>query len=560
MENILRFLSGDVPLGFMFYFSIVLALLFIYWFVDRYSPVVHRQKFRVFMFSIIGLIAVTYTFMRLARPPKPRTTHIGILPLQTTLHSPGDSVVLGLCWAIPEMTVNAGELQAPDHVVFLRPEWLTDSYGADTTGRRILKDDRERLAWSRLVGLEYLVSGTLEAQKESVLITMRVQDPFENETVVTSSTTVPRTSSGRLDSSVMESAAELCRQLLETADADPRANENGLDLYTTLAATDYFVGRFLLSERKMEQALGHFQKALQVDSLSPLGWYGTGLAHGELMIASEDDAERRTHQNRMEYFLKMAIQKNDRFQPPYSALVRYYLLSRPEPRYLDAELTMMMANDLYPRDYELFYNLSFMNKMRWESFHLGSKDAILLKALELNPAGFDAYLELGRFYIQKSRPHDHWSQLALDNFRMAHQLQPNDLGAILGLVTAYDFMSYYKEALDLLHTTLQAHPANAELQYSLGVVQYHLAAVHGAKERKKEQSVELAKAEAAFRRAVELSNHGYAHLYLGKIYDSQNKRNEAIEEFRTCMKLLKKDDPYREEARKKLREYFPDVE
>jgi hypothetical protein len=57
-----------------------------------------------------------------------------------------------------------------------------------------------------------------------------------------------------------------------------------------------------------------------------------------------------------------------------------------------------------------------------------------------------------------------------------------------------------------------------------------------------------------------LKPNGYAYLYLGKIYDIQKRRNEAIESYRGAMKYISKEDKYREEARKKLKEYFPDVE
>ncbi len=560
MEKILRFLSGEAPIGFPIFFCIVLALLFVAWFIDRYSPVVNRKKFRIFMASLIGFLVFTFAVMRAANPPKPESWHVGFLPLQMSAAQAADSAGPGISWAFPEMAARAGELQSPNHIIFLRPEWLTAGFGKDSATATPLFDLESCLRWGRLVRLTYLIWGRVEESGSQMTLTITAYALADDDDTFSRSFQWPKTPAGEW-TSVMEGAArDVVAEIYRRADVPFHPDASGLDIYRSPSASDYFLGRFLLNNRQHGPAMSAFQRALQKDSASLLGWYGTGLAHGESMIVEPDETKRTQHQRRMEYFLKMAAQKNPQFQPAFSSLVRYYMLSKPEPRYLDAEFAMMAANDLYGRDYQLFYNLSFMNKMRWESFRLGSREAILKKALAINPAGFDAYLELGRHYIQNSRPHDHVSQLALDHFSMAHRLRPQDLDAIVGLVTAYDYMSYYKEAMALLDETIRRYPDRSELYYSLGVVHYHQAAVHGAREKPRDQADELSKAEINFRKAVELSNHGYAHLYLGKIYDMQKKRNEAIEEFRICMKILKKDDPYREEARKKLREYFPDVE
>ncbi len=563
MEKIIRFLSGDLPIGILGFLAILAAILFVYAYVVLYSPVVNKKKFRTFTIALIGFLVFTYVIARLARPPIPETVRIAILPLEFRHDgrplSAEDSLYVGTGWAVAEIATRAGELQAPKHVIFLRPEWTTEIWSVDSAGEISPSDPRRTLASARLVRLDYLAFGSFDFSNDGLDLSIEIQHLPDRASVGRVSRRIDRKADAYVDGAT-EAGLEVTRQLMDAEGLSFRPEASGVEIYRTGVAPLYFKGCEMFARRQWSPALAAFQEALKKDSSSLLGWYGSGLAYGELMIRTTDEKQRPMLQRRFEYHLKIAGQRQSDFQPAYTALVRYFMLTRPEPRYLDAELAMIAANELYDRDYRLYYLLSFMQKARWESFRLYTKEQVLQKALEINPAGFDAHLAIGQYYIQHSRPHDYQSEQALRHFDVAHTLRPNDLDAIRGLVMAYDYMGYYDKAIALLEPTLKNHKDNAELHYSLGIVRYHAAAMHRVKKEMNAEARELSLAEASFLRAVELKNHGYARLYLGKIYDSQNKRNQAIEQFRLCMRILDKEDPYREEARKKLREYFPDVE
>jgi tetratricopeptide (TPR) repeat protein len=234
---------------------------------------------------------------------------------------------------------------------------------------------------------------------------------------------------------------------------------------------------------------------------------------------------------------------------------------KPEPRYLDAEIALIGANELYDRDYTVYYVLSYMQQLRWESFGLSSKEEVLKKAITVNPAGFDSYINLGRSYLELSKAHDYRAKLAMEHYGMAQQLRPADFEAIIGMVTACDYIGLYDRALRLLEFAEKLYPAKADVYYNLGVVTYHIGNSYKPKKKPKEEREQYQIAEAYFKKAIQLKpSHGYAYLYLAKIYAEFKNNEQAIESLRMVMKLLDREDRYREEARRKLNEFFPDVE
>ncbi len=561
MDQLTRFLSGGVPGGFWPYFAATLILLFVYFFVMRYSEVVHKKNFRKVIFGIIGLIYITYIPVRLARPPKPTNVYVGILPLQWARVSLDSTEIRsqsewsGAGWGLSEMTVAIGEKVSPGHLHFLRPEWLTQSI--DSITDEISSDTGKLFTWARLVKLDYLVSGTFDIEKTQIRARYVLWDTHQE---IKLREFEERLNKDSFPADIEKISKALATEIFTVADEDADWKKNEGNDYKSGRISSYFWGRSLLASNRVDSALAVFQMTLKADSTSPLGWLGTGLAYGEKMIAEKNEKDREIFRKRFELHLKRSSQLSEQFELPLINLAWYYCFIKPEPRYLDAEFAMLAANGLYGRDYQVYHILSFMQKMRWESFGMPSKEAILLRALEINPAGFETYLELGREYMSRSRGNDIWIRKALEQYQIAIKMKPKDWRAILSLAQAADLMGSYDYAIDLLIRAQRIFPDKADVYYNLGIMYQHKAEVFKQKRQFKEETEQNIKAEANFIKTVEINNSAYAHLYLGYIYDRMNKREDAIREFRLVMKLLSPKDPYREEARKKLREYFPDVE
>jgi len=560
MEKLVRFLSGEVPGGFFLYFVVVLALWFIFWYFNKFSPVGNKEKLKKVLWSLTFFIAFSFTIVRIARPPLDEPVYIGILPLEHASSGEDFNAYRGLGWGVAEIACYAGELQSPPYFHFLRPEWLVESYDRDPIGQFSHSDSARVLSWASSIRLDYVTIGSFSIHQGSAELKVGLYRVSDHALIDNFIQTIPLFSPKSISTALCEYSTSITKRFLDAEGHKFNAQNTTDNIFQHASFLDYVNGRYFLSTGNDSLALIYFKQALHTDTTAVLALYGAGLAYSEKMKITRDDKARTNLQNRAEFYLKTAIHADSLFEPAYTALANFYAFCKPDPRYLEAEFAITAAYDMYNRDYMIYWLMSFMNKIRWEFFELKTKDEILKKALVMNPAAFDVYIKLGRNYLEFSRPNDQLSRLAVSNFLVAQKLRPNDLDAITGLATAYDHMSLHGDALLLLERGMTLYPTNSDMAYSAGVVHYHLAALADAHKKEQEKSDEFHKAETLFLKAVQLSNHGYAHLYLGKIYDLQKKREEAIAQFRAVMKILNREDPYREEARKKLREYFPDVE
>lgn len=567
MEKINRFLSGEVPGGFFLYLTIIGILLFFRWYMIRHSPVVNNRKLSIVIFTLVGFIFISFLVARFARPPRPNSLYIGILPFEnenTVADSAFSSTIKmysGTGWALAETASRFSESASPSHLYFLRPDWLVNSYDNDSLGKVSVFDEKHLLDWATLIKLKYVAAGTFKVTQNSVDFSVIIYETATRKPIRQIPMSVPLVTGKELSERVTQLSLQLTRTLYQLT--DEKLNESRIDIgYSqTSGLLDYSRGRKLLAQKLIDSSLSSFQAALQADSSNPLTWYGMGLVHGELMIRTKDSKRFQQLQNRTEYYLKMAGQINDKFQPSVSTLAKYYMFFKPEPRYLDAEIALIGANELYDRDYTVYYVLSYMQKLRWESFGMSTKEEVLKKAITVNPAGFDSYINLGKSFLELSKAHDYRAKQAMEYYSIAQQLRPADFEAIIGMVTACDYIGLYDRALKLLEFAEKLYPAKADVYYNLGVVNYHIGNSYKPKKKQKEEREQYTIAEAYFKKAIQLKpTHGYAYLYLAKIYAEFKNNEQAIESLRMVMKLLDREDRYREEARRKLNEFFPDVE
>ncbi len=560
MNSFYRFLSGEVPGGFVIFLLIVFAVSFIGWYLHRYSTVINKNYLKKLVFGLLFFITFSWILLRAARPPKEEPVQIGIWPLEF-VSTPGttDSSGTGhwgFGWALAEMASYQAALQTPSHISFLRPDWMLKSL--DSSDRyQFSMNTGNLLSWSKLIQLEYVAGGhyrLIENHYDGEIVFYEVQSQKPVKVIPLS---VP-VKSGLTE--LRPVAEELIRYVFDEVGLSYKPETADWGLYGSPGLYDYSAGRYLHAFDRTAESLPVFLKALRTDSASALNWYGAGLAYGELMLRTKDEQTRRNNQLRCEYHLKKSGQLNENFEPAYIALAKSYLFIEPEPRYFDAEAALLAAHSLYDRDYEIYYLLSFMQKARWSLFGFDDRESLLKKAIETNPAAFPAYIELGNNLLEWARPHDYKARQAMDNFIIAKKLRPNNPSAVRGLVTGYDYVGYYDKALELLNQYGHVYTDQSEYNYIRGIVQYHIGAKHKLSRQPREEAAANAEAELSFKKAIQIKPHGYAYLYLGKIYDIQKRRNDAIEAYRGAMRYIPKEDKYREEARKKLREYFPDAE
>lgn len=560
MNSVYRYLSGEVPGGFVIFLLIVFAVSFIGWYLHRYSTVINKSTLKKVIFGLLFFIIFSWILLRAARPPKEEPIQIGIWPLEFMSPSgAADSADIGhrgFGWALAEMTSYQASLQTPSHISFLRPEWMVESL--DSADRfQFSSQTGNMLSWAKLIQLEYVAGGQYRLTDQRYSGDIVIYDVESQKLLKSFPFSVP-VKPGLHE--LQPVAEELIRYLFSEAGLTYKSESADWSLFASSELYAYGAGRYMNALDRTAESLPVFLAALKKDSASALNWYGAGLAYGKLMIQTKDEEMKRNYQRRCEYHLKKSGQLKEDFEPAYIALAKSYLFIEPEPRYFDAETALLAAHALYDRDYEIYYLLSFMMKPRWSLFGFEDKESLLKKAIETNPAAFHAYIELGNSLLEWARPHDYKASQAMDNFMIAKKLRPTNPSAIRGLATGYDYVGLYDKALELLNKYGHVYTDQSEYHYIKGIVQYHIGAKHKLNRQPREEAAANAEAELSFKKAISIKPHGYAYLYLGKIYDIQKRRNEAIEAYRGAMKYISKEDKYREEARKKLKEYFPDVE
>ena len=557
MEKTLTYLSGEVVGGIFLYLSLIFVLLFVWGFMIRYSPVVNRRKFTRIVFFLVGMIVLTFVAQRMARPPVPVNQYAAIIPLPAD----GSGPYAGLTWAASEITTSIMEQGGPAHIHLLRPEWQVDAFQTDSLAYRTFENRADLLSWAKLVRLSYIATVSVSISEKEARLDLSILYVREGTVLDSVRQQISLVRETDVRAALLDFCGLAAKKLLHQMGEKLTDNRVNTSAYDTPSLWSYSRGRLALLSENRPESLPYFEQAIAADSSSAIAYYGAGLAHGELMLRATNDADHQSRQARTEYHLKRANQLNEGFQPSLSALAYYFMFFKPEPRYLDAEIALIAGNLLYAGDYVTYDVLSYMQPIRWETFELSSREQVLEKALEVNPAAFDIYVRLARSYLELSKPHDYRAKKALELFTIAHELRPDDFVAVLGLVQAADYMAQYDRAIKLLERMESMYPQKPDVYYNLGVVTYHLGISMKPKKKKEEELAYYRQAEEYFRKSIELKkDYGYAYLYLAKIYKFTSQRDAAIDALRTAMRVLKPEDRYREEARKTLRDYFPDVE
>jgi tetratricopeptide (TPR) repeat protein/predicted Ser/Thr protein kinase len=135
-------------------------------------------------------------------------------------------------------------------------------------------------------------------------------------------------------------------------------------------------------------------------------------------------------------------------------------------------------------------------------------------AIQLDPQAVDAYLGLGSIYLLKERDPD----LALDMFKQASEIEPDNVKALLGAANAFFLLEDYESAVRHYQRVAELDPSTPEPHARLGI--YHIL------EGEVEQG--LAECERALQLEPELPE---SHLCMGAYFADQGDTEQARREF-----------------------------
>jgi tetratricopeptide (TPR) repeat protein len=181
-----------------------------------------------------------------------------------------------------------------------------------------------------------------------------------------------------------------------------------------------------------------------------------------------------------------------------------------------AEVFCDLGLEFSPQYSDLWANKGLI-AMGW-----GKKDLAkshLIKAIRLNQDQLQAYVALGRIYLEEGS----YGQ-AHDNYQRALKVNPDDLGARYNLGLTLFRMNKLELARKEWLTLLAVRPDVADAHHGLGIIAHRLG--------DKDQALD------SFRRAVQLnpSNHVYWHD-VGALLMELSRYKEAREAFAQCVAL-----------------------
>ena len=284
---------------------------------------------------------------------------------------------------------------------------------------------------------------------------------------------------------------------------------NGESLWThTLACTsDNFIGHYalgnaLLKKGSVDEAIAHYQKALQINPNDANACYSLGNAL--LQNGNVDEA-----------------------------IIQYQRALRIKPDYAEAYINL--GNALLQKgnvdEAIIQYQMALQIKPDNEEAHINLGNALLKKgnvdeaiiqyqiALQIKPDYAEAHNSLGNALRKKGNVDE-----AIVHYQKALQIKPNSAEACYNLGNTLIQKGNVDEAIVHYQKALQIKPDYAEACYNLGSALL------------KKGSVD--EASAHFQKAIEIKpDYAEAYYNLGVVLDRQGKPGEAIDHYQKALEI-----------------------
>ena len=261
-----------------------------------------------------------------------------------------------------------------------------------------------------------------------------------------------------------------------------------INQYQTIPFAYYNRGIVYMNEKKYDQALYDYSKAIALNPNYPEPYYNRGIVF----------MNEKRYDQALDDFSK-AIKFNPKFIQAY---INRGIVFMKEGKYLQAINDCNKAIELNPNNAEAYYNRGsvFMNSKKYDQ----ALDDFS-KAIAQNSNYVEAFINRGVVLMNENK----YDQ-ALDDFNNAIALNPNFIEAFINRGSVFMNSKKYDQALDDFSKAIKLNPNNPEAYYNRGVIFFN--------EKNYEQAINnYSKAiELNASDAVAFYYRGWAEYYLGK--------------------------------------------
>lgn len=219
-----------------------------------------------------------------------------------------------------------------------------------------------------------------------------------------------------------------------------------------------------------------------------------------------------------------------------------------EENFYKAEIALKNAYASDSYDAEVYFLLSFLNPRRYKDLGYKNINQVLDKAIHYDPMFEDAvtrYVEkIGKTGVVADHYYFELTTKICDHFL---EIKPSSFGIWNDLAGLYLVGSNFSRALKANDMALKYAPHNEGVLYNAGIIRYRLN--------------KFSEAQPFFDELISRYNHLDSRLYRGMIYRKKEMYKEAVLDFR--YRILNKtsdDDTYYKEAVKGIRRIRRDLE
>lgn len=502
MQNLLYFLSGEVPGGLLllfFLFSVInLALYFLFKGSKLFSKEVYQRKAiraNIFLFSIYIILWIVFK-------PVELPDQILILPFQDE-----DGVEYVLCESLQKEL--KGNLR--DGLSLYQWEWFYQTANKDSLH---LREYRENL--SKKIGIEFILSGVVSSFNDHWQLQLGIAGSHSLANFEVRAESYPQ---------LVLKTIKLINQeysiLNKNYSNDDYLNKQKNEIISRakVALLDDLPDEVLTEVDKTDSGMVEVITAayllkgieeLAEDPISPL----------------YDDLMNRNFRQLLNMIIPFSKIGADTPEMNIT-LARMYLHTG---NYGMAEVCLEKALTQGKYNPRVYYYLSFLHKSRFQERGFDDRVALLDHVVRLDPGYTLAVYELADelYRTGTAAPTHPNTERSIQILRQYLQINPNKINILSLMGRILLQAKYTEEAMEIYTKLLQQEPETAENHYNLGICNFHL--------KKYDQ------AEKLFLDAIKMNDYANAYLYIGVMYRLGGDNDKALYYYRERVKRKQSDD------------------
>ena len=387
--------------------------------------------------------------------------------------------------------------------------------------------------YGRRIGLDYLITETVQVQfSEGCVVGIAFYDLRENQCLLEFS-----------DSLRFGMPAHFFRSATQKVTDSFLPNSRGpvsISLPPQSVWKRYGTAKCAQLFGDMQRSEKYYRSGFESDSTSSFLLKGLAAVLLEKAFQYQDEGKYADDVYlEASHYLHRILANDSTDAQAYRLLGKLYIQ---QSRWNKAEGALRKALKWDGNDPFVYFLFTRLHPSRYNDLGFRNPEALLRKALSIDPAFEQAWIALGEQYYFRNKP-----PKAEKTYIRLLAIHPTSLNGLLALGKLYVFRNDVVNIIRVYEKVLEISPTYADAYYNLGIAYYN--------------SRQEDKAILFFEKAIELNRHVNSHFYLGVIYAKRGDRQKAIHYFRERLHLGRgKDDTFTEEARKRLFQLIHDNE